>query len=217
AIISSDVWQVPDSTALESAVTVPDHVFTSLHPSTCSSTSFPHPSTAFPAPSPPPNHTIPILVYGAGSTTGQHLEYALQLLHAASHTNILTTASHKHHAFLCTLGATHVFNYASPTLTADIACAVGGDGKVVHAVNAITVEGTLARIAEVLKAQGTLTLLLLIKVGDNVAVGEAPMHRVLVERNPFPAFVMSKYVQTFTGTYAKNVYFKDNLMPKILP
>ncbi|KAJ7327671.1 hypothetical protein DFH08DRAFT_816502 [Mycena albidolilacea] len=135
--------------------------------SNVTSDNFPHLSTAFPAPSSAPNHTISILVYGAGSTTGQYT------LHAAGHTNVLATASLKHHAFLRTLGA---------TLTADVARAVGGDGKVALALNAITMEGTLVRIAEVLSAQGTLTLLLPIKAG------EAPMHwEVLAERNPFPA------------------------------
>jgi NADPH:quinone reductase-like Zn-dependent oxidoreductase len=115
-------------------------IFTSLHLFTRSSTSFPHPSTAFPALSPPPNYAIPILVYGAGSTTGQYLKYALQLLHAAGHTHVATT-SPKHHAFLSTLGAMRVFSYASATLTADVAHAVGG-GKVALALDAITVEGT---------------------------------------------------------------------------
>jgi NADPH:quinone reductase-like Zn-dependent oxidoreductase len=135
-------------------------------------------------------------VYGTGSTPSQ---YALQLPHAAGYTNVLATASPKHHAFLRTLGATHVFDYASATLTADVARAVGGDGKVALALDAITAEGTLARIAEVLSAQGTLALLLPIKTGNNVAVGEAPMHwEVPAERNPFPASVTLKYVRTFT-------------------
>ncbi|KAJ7869766.1 hypothetical protein B0H14DRAFT_3440509 [Mycena olivaceomarginata] len=152
--------------------------------------SVPHSSTAFPAPSSPPNHAISILVYGAGSTTGQYT------LHAAGHTNVLATASLKHHAFLCTLSA---------TLTADVARAVGGDGKVALTLKAITVEGTLVRIAEVLSVQGTLTLLLPIKAG------EAPMHwEVLVEHNPFPASMTSKYMRTF-------MYVEDNLMPKLLP
>jgi hypothetical protein len=61
------------------------------------------------------------------------------------------------------------------------------------------------RIAEVLSPQCTLTLLLLIKAGDNVTVGEAPMHwEVLVERNPFSASVTSKYVGT--STYAEVHY-----------
>ncbi|KAJ7800559.1 chaperonin 10-like protein [Mycena olivaceomarginata] len=179
--------KVPDSIALESAATVPDNFITSFY-TLFDQLSLPVP-TAFPAPTPPPNHAIPILVYGAGSTTGQ---YALQLLHAAGYTNVLATASPKHHAFLRTLGATHVFDYASATLTADVARAVGGDGKVALALDAITAEGTLARIAE------------------------APMHwEVPAERNPFPASVTIKYVRTFT--YAENAYLKDSLMPKILP
>jgi hypothetical protein len=140
-------------------------------------TSFPHLSTAFPAPSLPPNHTISILVYSAGSTS----QYTL---HATGHTNVLATASLKHHAFLRTLSA---------TLTADVACTVGGDSKVVLALKAIMVEGTLASIAEVLSMQSTLMLLLSIKAG------EAPMHwEVFTEHNLFPASKTSKYVRMLT-------------------
>ncbi|KAJ7842132.1 hypothetical protein B0H14DRAFT_3868996 [Mycena olivaceomarginata] len=108
-------------------------------------------SAAFPTCPPPsphpalPNHAISILVYGAGSTTAQYT------LHAAGHTNVLATASLKHHVFLRTLG----------------------DGKVALALNAITMEGTLARIAEVLSVQGTLTLLLPIKAERRRCTGRS--------------------------------------------
>ncbi|KAF7356305.1 PKS-ER domain-containing protein [Mycena venus] len=203
--------KVPDSIALDAAATVPDNFITSFY-SLFDQLALPIP-TSFPAPSPPPNHDTPILVYGAGSTTGQ---YALQLLHAAGYTNVIATASAKHHALLRTLGATHVFDYASPTLAADIARAVGGDGKIALALDAITAEGTIARIAEVLSPQGTVALLLPIKAGDKVAVGEAPMYwEIPADQNPLPASTTVKYVRTFT--YAQNEYLKNNLMPKILP
>jgi NADPH:quinone reductase-like Zn-dependent oxidoreductase len=135
------------------------------------------------------------LVYGAGSTTGQ---YAIQLLHAAGYTNIVATASAKHHGFLRTLGATHVFDYSSPTLAADIARAVGGDGKVALALDSITADGTIAKIAQVLRPDGAVALLLPVKVGDNVAVGDAGMlHAIPDEQNPFPKETKIVYVRTF--------------------
>ncbi|KAJ6456110.1 chaperonin 10-like protein [Mycena sanguinolenta] len=203
--------KVPDSVALDSAATVPDNLITAFY------TLFDHLSlpvpTAFPASTPPPNRATPILVYGAGSTSGQ---YALQLLHAAGYTNVIATASTRHHAFLRTLGATHVFDYNSPTLAADIARAVGGDGKVPLALDAIGAEGTIARIAKVLSPQGTAAFLLPIKSGDNVTAGDAPVYwEVPAERNPFPPTTTLKYVRTFD--YAQNEYMKENLMPKIIP
>ncbi|KAJ6456111.1 chaperonin 10-like protein [Mycena sanguinolenta] len=203
--------KVPDSITLDSAATVPDNFITSFY-TLFDQLSLPVPPT-FPASTPPSDHATPILVYGAGSTTGQ---YALQLLHAAGYTNVVATASAKHHTFLRTLGATHVFDYTSPTLTSDVARAVGGDGKVARALDAITAEGTIARVAEVLSPQSTVALLLPIKTGDTVAVGEAPMYwEVPADRNPFPPSATLAYVRTFN--YAQNEYLKENLMPKILP
>ncbi|KAJ7790601.1 hypothetical protein B0H14DRAFT_3501451 [Mycena olivaceomarginata] len=151
--------KVPDSIAPESAATVPDNFITSFY------TLFDQ--LFLPVPTSPPSPRPP-----RPPTTPSHP----RLPHAAGYTNVLATASPKHHAFLRTLSATHVFDYASATLTADVARAVSGD---------------------VLSAQGTLALLLPIKTGNNVAVGEAPMHwEVPAECNPFPASVTLKYVKT---------------------
>ncbi|KAK7024993.1 PKS-ER domain-containing protein [Favolaschia claudopus] len=173
---ASQCAKVPDNVALEAAATVPDNFITSVY------TLFDQLSltipTSFPASSPPPNAASPILVYGAGSTTGQ---YALQLLHVAG-----------------------------PTLTADVAHAVGGDGKVAYAVDCITAENTLARIAEVLSPQGTIALLIPIKTGDKVAVGEAPMYWELpATGNPFAAGTTIKYVRTFNYAQPNKVRLLD--------
>ncbi|KAJ6534621.1 hypothetical protein DFH09DRAFT_1369739 [Mycena vulgaris] len=161
-------------------------------------------------PTPPPNHATPILIYGAGSMAGQ---YAVQLLHAAGYTNVVATAFPKHHAFLRALGATRVVDYASPTLAADI---TAGGPQIALALDAITAEGTIVKIAQVLSPQGTVAFLLSIKEGDAVAVGEAAMHSTIPEgRNPFAPETRIAYVQTFN--YRENEYLKDNLMPRTLP
>ncbi|KAJ7117614.1 GroES-like protein [Mycena epipterygia] len=211
-VLPDYLWaKIPDNIALDAAATLPDNFITSFY-TLFDQLGLPIPES-FPPSIPPPNPATPILIYGAGSTAGH---YAIQLLHAAGYTNVLATASPKHHAFLRGLGATSVFDYASPTLAADIARAVGGDGKVALALDCITAEGTLARIAQVLSPQGTVALLLPIKTGDTVAVGSAAMHSELpAERNPFAPETKIAYVRTFT--YAENAYLKDNLMPKILP
>ncbi|KAJ7698970.1 chaperonin 10-like protein [Mycena rosella] len=194
--------------ALDAAATIPDNFITSFY-TLFDQLALPVPA-AFPASTPPPDHALPILIYGAGSTAGQ---YAIQLLHAAGYTNIVATASPKHHAFLRALGATRVVDYASPTLAADI---TAGGEQMALAVDAITAEGTLAKIAQVLKPQGAVSLLLPIKEGDAVAVGEAAMHFTFPEgRNPFAPETTIAYVRTFN--YCQNEYLKANLMPKILP
>ncbi|KAF8217022.1 GroES-like protein [Mycena galopus ATCC 62051] len=203
--------KVPDNLALDAAATIPDNFVTAFY-ILFDQLSLPIPST-FPATSPPPNHDTAILIYGAGSTTGQ---YTLQLLHAAGYTNIVATASAKHHPFLRSLGATHVLDYASPTLAADIARAVGGDGKVALAVDSISADDTIAQIAQVLRPGGSIAVLLPIKVGDAVAVGDAGMRSAIPEdQNPFSKDTKIAYVRTFT--YRQNEYLKNNLMPNILP
>ncbi|KAJ6581936.1 chaperonin 10-like protein [Mycena capillaripes] len=196
---------------LDAAATLPDNFLTAFY-TIFDRLSLPMP-TSFPNSTPPPNHAKPILVYGASSTAGQ---YALQLLRIAGYTNVIATASEKHHEYLRSLGANHVIDYASPTLAADIATAAGGDGKIAIAIDSISAEGTLAKIAEVMSPTGTVAILLPIKEGNTVAVGEAPMHGEIPEgRNPFPAETKIVYVRTFE--YAKNEYLKDSLMPGILP
>ncbi|KAJ6581935.1 GroES-like protein [Mycena capillaripes] len=203
--------KVPAGLALDAAATIPDNFVTAFY-TVFDQLSLPVPKS-FPNSTPPPNHAAPILVYGAGSTAAQ---YAVQLLRAAGYTNVVATASTRHHEYLHSLGATYTFDYASPTLVADIASAVGGDGKIALAMDAISTVNTIAKIAEVMSPTGTVALLIPIKEGDTVAVGEAPMHWTIPEgRNPFPAETKVVYVRTFE--YAQNEYLKYNLMPGILP
>ncbi|KAJ7631428.1 chaperonin 10-like protein [Mycena polygramma] len=203
--------KVPQSLALDAAATIPDNFITAFY-TIFDQLALPIP-TSFLAATPPPIHETPILVYGAGATAGQ---YAVQLLRAAGYTNISATASPAHHEYLRTLGATHVFDYRSPTLAAEVAQAVGGDGKIQLAIDAVSAEGTLARIAEVLRPTGTVAVLLPIKQGDKVAVGDAPMYwEIPQDRNPFAPETTFKYVRTFL--YAQNEFLRDNLMPRILP
>ncbi|KAJ7463390.1 chaperonin 10-like protein [Mycena galericulata] len=203
--------KVPENIALDAAATIPDNFITSFY-TLFDQLSLPVP-TSFPPTAQPPNHAVPILVYGAGSTAGQ---YAIQLLHAAGYTNVVATASTKHHAFLRTLGAKSIFDYNSPTLAADIGSAVGGDGKIALAFDPITATGTLAKIAQVISPQGTVALLLPIKEGNNVAVGEAPMH-VQMPSGLSPFLPETKVVLVRMFLYRDNEYLKANLMPKILP
>ncbi|KAJ7066370.1 chaperonin 10-like protein [Mycena amicta] len=207
--------KIPDTLPLDAAATIPDNFITAFY-TLFDQLGLPIPQESFPATSSPPNHDIPIFIYGAGATNGQ---YALQLLHLAGYTNVLATASPRHHALLQGpgFGAKHVFDYRSPSLARDIKAALGGDHeRVAMAVDAVSAEDTVARIGEVLSPQGSIAVLLPIKEGDAVATGNAPMHWELrPERNPFSRETKVAYVRTFL--FDQNEYLKENLMPKILP
>ncbi|KAF7308210.1 PKS-ER domain-containing protein [Mycena chlorophos] len=204
--------KIPDDLALDAAATIPDNFVTAFY------TLFDHLglpiSSSLPATSAPPNASVSILVYGAGTTTGQ---YVIQLLHAAGYMNVVVTASPRHHELLRSLGATHTLDYASETLAADLAIAAGGDGKFALAVDCISADATIAKIAPLVRAGGKVAILLPIKVGDTVAVGDAGMRSTIPEEeNHFAEGVAIKYVKTFTY-HQNNEFLKNELMSKILP
>ncbi|KAG1886163.1 chaperonin 10-like protein [Suillus subluteus] len=82
--------KLPDDYSLEAAATIPDNFMTAF--TRCSIVwDLLCPQT-------------PILVYGAGATSGQ---YAIQLLALAGYKRVIATASPRHHPYLKSLGATH--------------------------------------------------------------------------------------------------------------
>ncbi|PLB45063.1 GroES-like protein [Aspergillus steynii IBT 23096] len=89
----------------------------------------------YPLPTSAGTSTSPILIWGASSSVGIS---ALQLARASGVQNIFVTASPARHDLLKSLGATHVFDYRSSTVVADIKAAVEalGQGLVTHAFDA---------------------------------------------------------------------------------
>ncbi|KAL0951908.1 hypothetical protein HGRIS_008563 [Hohenbuehelia grisea] len=202
---------IPDDLPLEEAATIPDNFVTAFY-TIFNQLGFPIPQY-FPPQHPPPLAAVPILVYGGGSTAAQ---YAIQLLNLAGYKNIITTASPHHHDFLRSLGATSTFDYRSTTLAEDIAKVVGGDGKVTIVIDAITAEGTLKRIGEVVSPLGTVAILLPIKEGSSVRGGAGTdMHMALPESwKVLPEGAKVVGVRTFL--YEQDSHLKQYLMPLIL-
>ncbi|KAJ6518345.1 hypothetical protein C8R47DRAFT_1232499, partial [Mycena vitilis] len=198
--------KVPQSLALDAAATIPDNFITAFY-TIFDQLALPIP-TSFLAATPPPIHETPILVYGAGATAGQ---YAVQLLRAAGYNNISATASPAHHEYLRSLGATHVFDYRSPTLAAEVAKAVGGDGD-----RRGECGGHARAYCGGVAPDGHRRGAAPDQAGGQVAVGDAPMYwEIPTDRNPFAPETTFKYVRTFL--YGQNEFLRDNLMPRILP
>lgn len=95
----------------------------------------------FPMPTSPGNFTGPILIWGASSSVGIS---AVQLAKASGCKNIFVTASSSRHGVLKSLGATHTFDYSTPTIVADIVSAVEalGQGPITHALDAVGTMGS---------------------------------------------------------------------------
>ncbi|KAG6865103.1 hypothetical protein C0991_005064 [Blastosporella zonata] len=206
------ISKIPDSISLEAAVTVPDNLITSFY-TLFHELELPIPPS-FPVKEAPPQASTPILIYGAGSTSGQ---YMVQLLQAAGYTKILATASPKHHAFLKSIGASGTFDYNDPDLAADVAKFVGGDGKVPIIVDCIAGEPSLAALGNILSATGKAALLLPIKKSNKLTVSQASdFTNDLPENNgPFPP--TSKLLGVKTFLTFRDPYLRDNLATKIIP
>lgn len=183
------IKQVPASLDLPSAVTVPDNFVTAFF-TLFDQLALPLPHE-LPAVTPPPNADTPILIYGSGSTAGM---YAVQLLKLAGYTNILTTASKAHHQYLSELGATHNFDYASPTLAKDIQKTIGGGVPLV--VDNIATFSTLAAISKFVSPNGKVAVLLPVK--DSVGLTGGGLFQALpAEKSQFSPGVELIYVRTF--------------------
>jgi len=202
--------KVPESQDLASAATYPDNFVTAYY-LLFVQLGLPAPST-FPATTPPTKAASPILVYGAGSTVAQ---YIVQLLKLAGYTNILTTASKKHHAYLSELGATKNFDYASPTLADEIREFAGASIPI--AIDVISTFGTLGAISKFIDPKGKLAVLLPVKEGQRLHDGPS-LFEIPKERSPFGAEVEIVYVGTFEYmmTNPESKYLMSTLLAGLL-
>ncbi|KAJ4464104.1 chaperonin 10-like protein [Lentinula edodes] len=208
--------KIPNSLSLDAAAAIPNNFITAFNSLfNPGYLGLPYP-TSFPAPESPPLANAPILVYGAGSTTGH---YAIQLLHSAGYTNVLVTASTKHHEYLRSLGATHTFDYNSSSLTEDINSIVTASegGKLKLVLDCITTQTTMTAISKVVSIEGIVAVLLPLKIGNKLYSDEDDPTRFEIpdSLNPLPKGTRLAEVRNFL--FEQVPYLKDNAMTNILP
>jgi NADPH:quinone reductase-like Zn-dependent oxidoreductase len=146
-----------------------------------------------------------ILIWGGGTSSGQ---YVLQILALSGYSNIIVTASPKHHVYLRSLGATHTVDYRAPTWKEDV-----GE-KVDYVLDCVgDVEESLRKIAAVVNiGPDTLVAALLpIRYGGNT-VNKIAMD---LEEGVLPKDV--KFVAIRTHEYEENEYYKKYLQSRIIP
>lgn len=156
--------QIPDSLPLEQAVAFPDNYTTSFN-TLFSQLGLPLP-TDWPVTN-APNADRPILVYGAGASSGQ---YAVQLLKLAGYTNIVAVASKHHEEYLKSLGATNVVDYKGTSFAEDVEKAAGG--KVELVMDCISITHTFELIAKVIRPGGSIAWLAPFKAGSGSLAGQ---------------------------------------------
>lgn len=74
----------------------------------------------------PSDKDVPVLIWGAASSVGQS---AVQILKHWGYTNVIATASPKHHERIKAYGAAHVFDYRDPNVTASILELLASQGQ----------------------------------------------------------------------------------------
>ncbi|KAI6120867.1 hypothetical protein EDD16DRAFT_1783369 [Pisolithus croceorrhizus] len=186
--------KIPDNVSLEDAVTFPDNFVTAFY--TIFDQLGLHFPLQFPATTAPRDAEVSILIYGAGSTAGQ---YAIQILRLAGYANVIAIASSCHHEYLRSLGAKHTIDYRAPDMADQTIRAAGS--KVQLAMDCITAEGTMKRVAQVVRPKA--------KRVERCGWRSPPTE------NPFGEDIRVIGVRTFL--YQDNEYMKEKLMPEILP
>jgi NADPH:quinone reductase-like Zn-dependent oxidoreductase len=134
------------------------------------------------------------VVYGTGTTVGQ---YTCQVLRLAGYKTVIVTASPMHHEYLRSLGATHTFDYSSPTLADEVIKAACG--KVTLIIDCIATEGTLGDISKFAAPDAVVAVLLDIKEGNSMYVTDLSktFSELPKDRNPFPESVKIVGVSAF--------------------
>lgn len=154
--------KVPSNTSLIQATTAPDNFVTAFY-TLFNRLGLPLPPS-FPATSPPEKASTPILVYGAGATSGQ---YAVELLRLAGYKNVIAVASKKHEAYLKELGASSVVDYKSPTFIEDVKSAAGDSGAagIELVVDCVSLTDSFTAISKIVSPTGTVAWLAPFKRG----------------------------------------------------
>jgi NADPH:quinone reductase-like Zn-dependent oxidoreductase len=170
--------KIPAGFSMQKAVTLPNNTVTVFHAVTKDlglPLAWPRPDSVSVASNPHGN--TPILIWGGASSCGQ---YALQILSHWGYTNLLTTASKKHHAYLHSLGARRTFDYHDADVAAQILKAEADYSNsnsnsnrtitgpaVPYVLDCIaSQQGSLARIAEFAQAGTIVAALLPVIVRD---------------------------------------------------
>ncbi|KAK7690825.1 hypothetical protein QCA50_005926 [Cerrena zonata] len=207
ALISKHkIGKLPANVLPHEAVSVPDN-FVTTYWALFGNLKLPVPSE-LPAKSSPPEAATPILVWGAGGSTGQ---YALQVLRLAGYTNVIAVASSHHHEYLRSLGAATTLDYRAKNISEQVLEAAGNPVKYVFDTIADE-QYSLQHIAKFVGAGSQVAYLLPVRVGATGAVQGIKQQPDI----PFPDGV--ELIGVKTAIYhLLNEKFKEEIQPKILP
>ncbi|KAE8379853.1 chaperonin 10-like protein, partial [Aspergillus bertholletiae] len=206
--------KVPSHVPLPAAATIPTNfstAFVALSDKLGLELPWPRPSNFS-----TPNHQAPILIWGAASSVGQ---YAVQILRHWGYTNIIATASPKHHQKIKGYGAKHVIDYQDPNVTDTIRKILNTEspGVPVRVFDSVTSKlGSLQHIAAIATIPGSIAAAVL------PVIVRAPSHKDGVELSADIAGEASwapdvQVHSIIVYTFEANTFLKDHLLPDIIP
>ncbi|KAL2841140.1 alcohol dehydrogenase [Aspergillus pseudoustus] len=160
----------------------------------------------------------PILIWGAGSSVGH---FAVQILKYWGYTNVLVTASSKHHEKLKAYGARHAFDYRDPNIVASITSCISdyvgsGNGGSLRVFDTITSKhSSLAPIAKIATLPGSIVAAVL-PVVINPASDPAGLQLsadLAAEAEWAPGVQVHPVI---SYAYEANEFLRDHLQPDIM-
>jgi hypothetical protein len=218
--------QLPEGFTLAEAVTLPNNFVTVFHALTT--------DLGLETPWPKPAGYVPehvndaILIWGGSSSVGQ---FGIQILRYYGYTNILTTASRKHHDRLRSLGATSIFDYSDANVVSSI-LRVGGNRGIPLVLDCIgSRKGSIAPISRIVENGAKVAILLPVIVRDSSEMQDPEYEMDVWKAADWKAGVDARGVRTHSypdvslidpspqrpADNKQNEFFKQHLQPDIMP
>ncbi|EPE06758.1 zinc-binding dehydrogenase [Ophiostoma piceae UAMH 11346] len=203
--------KIPSGFTMQEAVTLPNNTVTVFHTVT-KDLELP---LAWPVPylvqTPNKHADTPILIWGGASSCGQ---YALQILRHWGYTNLLTTASTHHHAYLKRIGARHTFDYRDADVVSLVKATAPGLRYVIDCIGSQS--GSLAPLAQIVDAKGARVAVLLPVILKDATATDAPEYSMdALASAAWADGVDVRGVRTHF--YEDNAFFKETLQSTIVP
>ncbi|CAK7211296.1 hypothetical protein SBRCBS47491_001075 [Sporothrix bragantina] len=214
-VSETSLGKLPSEFSLQEAITLPNNTVTVFHAVT-KDLGLPLEWPRLPSHTNPHADT-PILIWGGASSCGQ---YALQILHAWGYTNLLATASPRHHEYLRSLGARHTFDYRDVDVASKIQRAVDNNTRTGPAVPFVldciaSQQGSLTQIAGVAQ-KGTRVAALLPVIVRDATDDVAPEYAMNVQAAvDWAEGVEARGVRTHF--YEDDVFFREHLQSSVVP
>ncbi|KAL4799007.1 GroES-like protein [Aspergillus venezuelensis] len=171
----------------------------------------------------PKDAGIPILIWGAGTSVAH---YAVQILKHWGYTNIIATASLKHHHKLRQYGAKHTFDYRNPDVTKAVKECIGASGgRSIRVFDTVSSKvSSLLHISRIATKPGSIVAAVLpvvingpshpdgIKLSPDVA-GEADW-AVGIEVHPVVSYAYEENANVVL--HVQNPFLRDSLQPETM-